>query len=62
MKNHLNKDSITEFQLLRDGEAKSRDSPRHESQSREMRNPKNLKKSASLGVLDTGISVTGRWK
>jgi hypothetical protein len=38
-KNHLNKDSISEFRLSRDGEVKSRDSPTQESRSREMRNP-----------------------
>jgi hypothetical protein len=35
-KNHLNKDSISEFRLPRDGEVKSRDSPTQESRSREM--------------------------
>jgi hypothetical protein len=35
-KNHLNKDSISEFRLPGDGEVKSRDSPTQESRSREM--------------------------
>jgi hypothetical protein len=38
-KNHLNKDSISEFRLPGDGEVKSRDSPTQESRNREMRNP-----------------------
>jgi hypothetical protein len=48
---------ILGFRLPGDRDVK--DSHHQESRSSEMRKPKTC---ASLGVLDTGISDTGRWK
>jgi hypothetical protein len=45
------------FRIPGDGDVK--DSHHQESRSAEMRKPET---DASLGVLDTGISVTGRWR
>jgi hypothetical protein len=54
---HLNKDSISGFRLPGDGEVKN--SQHQESRNAEMRKPKS--KRCITQMLNTGISVTGRW-